>query len=280
MGSWFLHGDDGAGVALFDLQTGAALIGHCALLDFQHGSSRDYDLTALLADAADSKSKRFAQVNRRILTVAKLDLRRGQKGANAAQVHVESALVDAGDEALDRGALTVRLADLIREADSFLDATADEEAAIFANGADDVAFQLVAGLNGQLAIFAAQLVERDHRLGLAANVEEGVLGADLDDLALDQLADFRIALGNGALLGAERGLKKLGEGLIAGNGGSTACGFHAEVTVLGLGLGEKVPGTAERRLAHGKRGSFVAESESSHSRFALGQFGFVLVLLL
>ena len=113
-------------------------------------------------------------------------------------------------------------------------------------------FELVADVDGQFAVFTAQLIERNHGLGLAANVEECVFGADLDDFALDQFTDVWIALGDSARFSERSDASKSSAKTHHLQLRCCRGGFHAEVAVLGLGLSEIVPGTAGGGLRMGE----------------------------
>ena len=111
---------------------------------------------------------------------------------DARDLDLQAALVDAGDPPLDRDAVLEGLLQLgprrLAAGAGAPRADAEDQAAGVAVAAGHHRLEPVADGDGQVPLLVAQLVEGDQPLGLGAEVDEGGVLAEADDLALDPIA--------------------------------------------------------------------------------------------
>ena len=225
-GAEVTHRADGSFQHRPDLELLAQLRGKPGPLLLQERAPREDGVPA--ADLHHPELELLADELRGVLDEAHVDLRGGNEGAQASQVHLEAALVLRGDRTLDRHPRLERLLEHL--AAGPLGHRAGHHRRAVREG-EHVGVDGLALLHQKLALVVAQLAQVDDRLALPSQVEVADLGADVRDARLHLLTEPQ-------LLRLVRRLLALRE-----ERGEVAC-------FVG-------PGSRECRLRHGARNALI-----------------------
>ena len=164
---------------------------------FQHGAAGDDDVAAAAIHLQDLELLRRVHQRRDVADRADVDLRARQEGHGAVEIDGEAALDLIEDDALD---LLVGVEGLLQLAPAFLAARLVAREHRFAErilDALEIDFDGVADLDLGLPARRREFAQRDAAFGLGADVDDGQVLLDADDLALDDGAFLRAALGEG-----------------------------------------------------------------------------------
>ena len=183
-GAEITHRADGSFQHRPDLELLAQLRGKPGPLLLQQRAPREDGVPA--ADLHHPELELLADELRGVLDEAHVDLRGGNEGAQASQVHLEAALVLRGDRTLDRHPRLERLLEHL--AAGPLGHRAGHHRRAVREG-EHVGVDGLALLHQKLALVVAQLAQVDDRLALPAQVEVSDLGAQVRDAHLDLLAE-------------------------------------------------------------------------------------------
>ena len=174
-------------LALFERLEGLVLL--LGVLLFEHGLAGEHDVAALLVDLDHAHPELLAPERVEVAHRPHVDLAARQEGADA-DVDGEAALDPLDDPARDDAALLVGALDLVPDLHLLGLLLGEDDVAVAVLGLLDEDVDGVAGLDRDLAVLVAELLERDHALGLVADVD--------DDLALGDAqhdAPHHLALG-------------------------------------------------------------------------------------
>ena len=152
--------------------------GALGVLGLEQRATRHDDVrTGTVLEARDAELELLADELLQVLCSdgAKVDLRHRAEAAHAGDLDLEAALVDGGDETLDGDLVREGVRDLL---DGLFAAAATEratqrDAAVLAVDLDDARLDIVADVDGELAVFAAKLDQVDETVALRADVDEG-----------------------------------------------------------------------------------------------------------
>ena len=186
---------------------------------FQHGAAGDDDVAAAAIHLQDLERLRHVHQRADVADRTDVDLRARQERHGAVEIDGEAALDLAGDDA---GDLLVALERLLELAPALLAARLVTRQDGFAERVLD-ALQIdldgVADLDLGLPAGARELAQRDAAFGLRADVDDRKVLLDADDLALDDGAFRRAALG-------ERFLEHCSEIFARRRSGTCGSGSH------------------------------------------------------
>src|SRR6185312_10197792 len=161
-----------------------------ALLLEEH-AARQHDVAALLVELDDLELEVLADERVQVAHRTEIDLRAGKERLDAAaDGDREAALHALRDHALDELVTLARLGDLVPHLETIgllLRQDAQPEIVLAALEED---FDLVAFLDGDVAVGAGELLDRHLTLGLVADVDDDVVLVQLDDAAVDDGAFF------------------------------------------------------------------------------------------
>ena len=157
------------------------------VLLFEQRLARQHDVAALLVDLDDAHAQFLAAQRVEVAHGTHVDLRAGQERAHA-DVDRQSALDALDDAADDDLALGVGLLDLVPDLHLLGFFAREDDVAFAILGALEQHVDDVAGLHRDLAVLVEELADRDHALGLVADVDDDFRRGDLEDRALDDLA--------------------------------------------------------------------------------------------
>ena len=202
-------------------------------LFFEQLPPGDDDVHALRVDLDDARAHRLVDEVGDVVRAAQRDLAGGEEDVDAFDVHEQTTLDLALDDALDLVALVVLLGDVLPGAEAIGAALREHRHVVLIEALEVDLEDLTAG--GELV---AELVERDLALGLPAHIHDDEPGALVDgvDLGLDNLARENV---NDGLVEAFR---EIFEGLRAEGLGDS---------LLQLGRVELVLADATRGDGHG-----------------------------
>jgi CDP-diacylglycerol--serine O-phosphatidyltransferase len=176
---------DRAGQHRVDDDLLARLLGRLGRLLFQDASPRKHDVAAVFLEPRDAELEHPADVVLLGFDPAQVHLRERAEGAQAADRDLVAALDDGRDLAVHRQAALRRHRQRLASLGALAQLVGQTD---LVTGGDDGGFHLVADGDLQAALVVGELGAVDPRLALAAHVHEDVLGGDLDDPALDDLA--------------------------------------------------------------------------------------------
>ena len=205
------------------------------LLFFQQLLARSHDVAALLVQLDDADFDLLALHAIEIAHRPQVNLRAGQKGARAHDVHGQAALDAVDDPGLHRSLVVVGLLDLVpglqalrllvREIDvAFLGV------ARFAHDGD-----FVAALHRDVALGVGKLGNRNDAFGFVADVHHHVLRRDLQYGAGDDLLFVERSFGLGLLL--LEAFESRGEVFHAGFFFGVRSGRRSGLLVMSAGIG-------------------------------------------
>src|SRR5262249_44118016 len=155
---------------------------HLVALALEEHAAREHDVAALLVELDDLEFVGLADELIEISNRPEIHLRSGQEGLHAAaDGDREAALHALADGPFDELVRLAGVRDLIPDLHlvGLLFRQGDEAVVVLA--ALDVDVHLVAGLDLRLAAGISEFAERDDALALAADVDDDVIAADLDD---------------------------------------------------------------------------------------------------
>ena len=227
-----------------------ALLG---LLFFQQLLARGHDVAALLVQLDDADIDLVTLQAIEIAHRAQINLRTGQKGARAQNVDGQAALDAIDDARLDRSLIVEGLLDLVPGAQALRLLVREVDVALFGVAGLAHHGDLVAALNGHVAFVVLEFRDRNHALGLVADVDHHILRRDFQHGAGDDLLFVQRGFGLGLLL--LKGLQSGGEIFHGGfffDAGADAGAVSTEVGVeseAGSDAAQPAAGSRAQRLA-------------------------------
>ena len=180
-----------AGAVLADLDRGqqvALLVGHAIL---EQLAAREDQVAALVADLDQLEFQRLVDEGLDIMDRIDIELRTGQEGLDAVDIHDQAAAYAARDEAVERAAFGVLAQERVPAQLLVGPGLAQLDHAVVALHVDEQNVVLVADLDlgGVL-----ELAGRDDALSLVADVHEHLVAANGQDGALHDLARLELIL--------------------------------------------------------------------------------------
>ena len=171
---------------------------------FEDGFAGQHDIAALLVDLDDAHLKLFAAQAVEVAHGAHIDLRSGQKGADA-DVDGQAALDALDDAALDHGPFAVGALDLIPDLHPLGFFAGQDDIAVGILGLFQENIDGIAGFDGDLAAIVHKLLNRDDPLGFESDIDNDSAAGDGDDSSLDDFS-FGKTLGS-SFVGCQELLK-------------------------------------------------------------------------
>ena len=162
----------------------ARLLGGLGRLLFEQRAARQHNVAAALGEPRDPEGEHAAHVVLLGLHASQLHLREGTERAQPTDGDLVTALDHAGHAALDGHSRLRRHRQRLARVPALPEAMRQTD---LVARRDHRRFDLVADLDLEVALVVRQLRTVDPRLALAADVDEHVLVADLDDAALHDL---------------------------------------------------------------------------------------------
>ena len=167
------------------LQLGALLL--------QEHAARQHDVAALLVELDDLEAVRLADEGVEVAHRAQVDLRARQERLHAAaDGDREAALHARADGSFDQLVALAGARDLVPNLEAIRLLLRQNAEAVLVLAALEEDVDLVAFLDANRAVGLRELVEGDRSFGLVTNVDDHVVLADVDDLALDDVAFFDV----------------------------------------------------------------------------------------
>ena len=183
------HRRDDALADLAGLQVGEELVALLALRLLEVGPARQHDVVAVLVELDDLALEHAADVRVEVADAAQVDERRGQE-APQADVDDEAALDDFDDRTGDDFLVLLLLLDRAPRALVLRALLRKDQATVFVLFLEDERFDLLAQRHDLVRVDVVadrELLARDDALGLVSDVEQHLVGVDLDDFAVDEI---------------------------------------------------------------------------------------------